>query len=46
MARLLTSNHASPMLRDAMTILALSGMRVEELARMRVAKAQRDKAGE
>jgi integrase len=36
-ARLLTSNHASPMLRDAITILALSGMRVEELARMKVA---------
>ena len=36
-ARLLTSNHASPMLRDAMTILALGGMRVEELARMKVA---------
>jgi integrase len=36
-ARLLTSNHASPMLRDAVTILALSGMRVEELARMKVA---------
>ena len=36
-ARLLTSNHASPMLRDAVTILALSGLRVEELARMKVA---------
>jgi site-specific recombinase XerD len=36
-ARLLTSNHASPMLRDAVTILALSGMRTEELARMKVA---------
>jgi integrase len=34
-ARLLTSNHASPMLRDAMTILALSGMRTEELSRLR-----------
>jgi integrase len=36
-ARLLTSNHASPMLRDAVTLLALSGMRTEELARMKVA---------
>jgi hypothetical protein len=35
-ARLLSANHASPTLKDAMTILALSGMRVEELARMRV----------
>jgi integrase len=35
-ARLLTSNHASPMLRDAITILALSGMRTEELARLKV----------
>ena len=34
MARLLTSNHASPMLRDAVTLLALSGMRTEELARL------------
>jgi len=36
-ARLLTSNHASPTLRDAVSILALSGMRTEELARMKVA---------
>ena len=36
LATLLTSPHASQSLRDAMTILALSGMRVEELARMRV----------
>ena len=36
-ARFRPSNHASPTLRDAITILALSGMRVEELARMRVA---------
>jgi integrase len=35
-ARLLTSNHASPMLRDAVTILALSGMRTEELSRLKV----------
>jgi integrase len=35
-ARLLSANHASPMLRDAITILALSGMRVEEMARMTV----------
>jgi hypothetical protein len=36
LASLLASEHASPMLRDAMTLLALSGMRVEELARMKV----------
>jgi integrase len=41
-ARLLTSNHSSPMLRDAITILALSGMRVEELARMKVADLRLD----
>jgi integrase len=35
---------ASPMLRDAVTTLALSGMRVEELARMKVADL-RDLAG-
>jgi integrase len=35
----LPANHLkpSPMLKDAITILALSGMRVEELARMKVA---------
>lgn len=36
LAKLLASGDASPMLKDAMTLLALSGMRVEELARMRV----------
>jgi integrase len=36
LAALLASEHASPMLKDAMTLLALSGMRVEELARMKV----------
>jgi integrase len=36
LAALLSAERASPMLRDAMTILALSGMRVEELARLRV----------
>jgi integrase len=36
LAALLSSEHASPSLRDAMTLLALSGMRVEELARMKV----------
>jgi integrase len=41
-ARLLTSNHASPVLKDAITILALSGMRVEELARMKVADLRLD----
>jgi hypothetical protein len=30
LAALLSAERASPMLRDAMTILALSGMRVEE----------------
>jgi integrase len=35
-ATLLTSSRASPMLRDAMTILALSGMRTEELSRLKV----------
>jgi integrase len=33
---LLTSPHTSPVLRDALTILALSGMRTEELARLKV----------
>jgi len=36
LATLLSSEHASPLLRDAMTVLALSGMRTEELARMKV----------
>ncbi len=36
LATLLASEHASPLLRDAMTVLALSGMRTEELARMKV----------
>ena len=42
----LPANHVrpSPMLKDAITILALSGMRVEELARMKVADL-RDLAG-
>jgi len=35
-ATLLTANHCPPMLRDALTLLALSGMRTEELARLRV----------
>jgi integrase len=35
-AALVTSEHASPLLRDAVTLLALSGMRTEELARMKV----------
>jgi integrase len=35
-AALVTSEHASPLLRDAISILALSGMRTEELARMKV----------
>ncbi len=33
---LLSSERASPLLRDAMTVLALSGMRTEEMARMKV----------
>jgi integrase len=41
-ARLLSANHASPVLKDAMTILALSGLRVEELARMKIADLQLD----
>jgi integrase len=41
-ARLLTSNHASPVLRDAVTLLALSGMRTDELARMKVADVRLD----
>jgi integrase len=36
LATLLASENASPLLRDAMTILALSGMRTEELARMKL----------
>ena len=36
LATLLSSEHASPLLKDAITILALSGMRTEELARMKV----------
>jgi integrase len=33
---LVTSEFASPLLRDAMIILALTGMRIEELARMKM----------
>ena len=40
----LARGSSGPMLRDAVTILALSGMRVEELARMKVADL-RDLAG-
>ena len=35
-AKLLASGDASPMLKDAMTILALSGMRTEELVRLKI----------
>jgi integrase len=40
--RLLTSNRASPTLRDAMVLLALSGMRTEELARLRIGDLRLD----
>ena len=36
LAKLLASGDASPMLKDAMMLLALSGMRTEELARLKV----------
>ena len=35
-ATLLTAEHASPLLKDAMTLLCLSAMRTEELARLRI----------